>query len=96
MLLDLTARTQKVPPLIVSKPKCRTSSQRRIDMGQVWWRVKVDQKSKAMYNAPYLCTRGLVLTGNDSCSLPVNFVILGLVLQVKDMHLPVVVGFSLK
>jgi hypothetical protein len=49
-----------------------------------------------MYNAPYLCTRGLVLTGNDGRSLPVNFVILGLVLQVKDMHFPVVVCFCLE
>jgi hypothetical protein len=37
-----------------------------------------------------------VLTGNDGRSLPVNFVILGLVLQVKDMHLPVVVSFGLE
>jgi hypothetical protein len=49
-----------------------------------------------MYNAPYLCTSRLVLTGNDGRSLPVNFVILGLVLQVKDMHLPVVIGFGLE
>ena len=51
--------------------------------------------TKLEKRAAHLGSGGFMLAGNDSEPLVVDLVILGLVLEVQQVHLPVVVRLSL-